>query len=68
MKRTSSLKLPTPYVQGEVDGVNPPSARATVPDQLSGSFEFVQLPGVGHFPRREAPAAVAEHLIRHFAR
>ena len=66
VKMTKSLALPTVYIQGEVDGVNPPSASATVPEKFSGPFHFVQLPGVGHFPTREAPDAVAEHLVRHF--
>ena len=66
VKATKSLKLPTLYIQGEVDGVNPPSASATVPEKFTGSFKFLQLPGVGHFPAREAPDAVAAALIDHF--
>ena len=68
VKKTKVLSLPTLYVQGEVDGVNPPSASASTPEKFSGAFEFVQLPGVGHFPTREAPEALAEHLVRHFIR
>ena len=37
-----------------------------MPGKFSGPFEMIQLPGVGHFPTREAPDAVAEALIRHF--
>ena len=66
IKAAKSLSGPTLYIQGEVDGVNPPSASASVPEKFSGPFEFVQLPGVGHFPTREAPDAVAQHLVRHF--
>ena len=67
VKAAKSLKLPTLYIQGEVDGVNPPSASESVPSKFSGPFEFVQLAGVGHFPTREAPDAVADHLVRHFS-
>ena len=66
VKSTQTLKPPTLYVQGEVDGVNPPSASAGVPGKFSGPFELITLPGVGHFPTREAPDAVAEHLLHHF--
>jgi len=63
VKATKTLSLPAIYIQGAVDGVNPPAAATSVPPKFSGPFEFVQLPGVGHFPQREAPVAVAGHLL-----
>jgi len=66
VKATKSLSLPTVYIQGEVDGVNPPSASKSVPEKFSGPFEMLVLPGVGHFPTREAPDTVAAALIKHF--
>ncbi len=66
VKGTKSLKLPTLYIQGAVDGVNPPSASESMPSKFSGPFKFITLPGVGHFPTREAPDDVADHLIHHF--
>lgn len=66
VKATKALSLPTLYVQGAVDGVNPPEASKDVPRKFSGPFEFVTLDGVGHFPTREAPDTVADALIRHF--
>ena len=66
VKATRTLSLPTIYIQGEVDGVNPPSASKGVPSKFSGPFELIQLPGVGHFPTREAPDAVSEVLVKHF--
>ena len=63
VKATKTLSLPAIYIQGEVDGVNPPKAATSVPEKFSGPFAFVQLPGVGHFPQREAPDAVADHLL-----
>ena len=66
VRATRTLSLPTLYVQGEADGVNPTSASESVPSKFSGPFEMVRLPGVGHFPTREAPDAVAEALLRLF--
>ena len=66
VKATKTLSLPTLYVQGAADGVNPPEASKDVPRKFSGPFEFVTLNGVGHFPTREAPDEVADALIRHF--
>ena len=64
IKATATLSLPALYIQGEADGVNPPSAAAAVPAKFTGPFEFVQLPGVGHFIQREAPDAVAAAVLR----
>ena len=63
MKATKTLSLPAIYIQGTADGVNPPAAATSVPEKFSGPFEFVELAGVGHFPQREAPMAVAGHLV-----
>ena len=67
VKATRSLAVPALYIQGEVDGVNPPPTSAGLASRFSGPFERIVLPGVGHFPTREAPDEVAAHLIAHFA-
>jgi pimeloyl-ACP methyl ester carboxylesterase/sugar lactone lactonase YvrE len=66
VKATEALSLSTMYFQGAVDGVNPPSASATVPKKFTGAFAFVTLARVGHFIQRENPDAVAHHLIQLF--
>ncbi len=66
VKATETLALPAIYIQGAVDGVNPPSASKAVPSKFVGPFAFVELSGVGHFPQRENPRAVARHLIQLF--
>ena len=66
VKATATLSLPTLYIQGEVDGVNPPSASTAVPGKFTGPFAFVALPGVGHFPQRERPDHVARALVTLF--
>ncbi len=66
VKATKTLSLPALFFQGEVDGVNPPPVSESVAEKFTGPFERILLPGVGHFPTREAPDAVAERLIMHF--
>lgn len=66
VKATKTLSLPAIYIQGALDGVNPPSASKDVPSKFAGPFAFVQLSGVGHFPQRENPDAVSRHLIHLF--
>jgi pimeloyl-ACP methyl ester carboxylesterase len=66
VKATPSLALPTLYFQGEMDGVNPPPTSEKVAEKFTGPFGRIVLPGVGHFPTREAPAKVAARLVKHF--
>jgi pimeloyl-ACP methyl ester carboxylesterase len=68
VKATSTLALPSLYFQGELDGVNPPKTSETIAEKFTGPFERIVLPGVGHFPTREAPAEVAAQLVTHFGR
>ena len=65
IKQTKKLSLPALYIQGEQDGVNPPEVSAHVHEKFAGPFERILLPGVGHFPTREAPEVVADALL-HF--
>ena len=67
VRSTKTLSLPMLYIQGEVDGVNPPSVSETVGLKFTGPFERLVLPGVGHFPTREKPTVVAKKLIEHFS-
>ena len=66
VKATRTLSLPTIYIQGAVDGVNPPSAAKDVPAKFIGPFAFIELSGVGHFAQRENPDAIAKHLLHLF--
>lgn len=58
------LPVATLVLHGEADGVNPPAASAGKERYFSGRYERRLLPGVGHFPPREAPQAVAAELLR----
>lgn len=66
VKATTTLSLPTIYIQGAADGVNPPSVSKDVPSKFTGPFAYIKLSGVGHFLQRENPDAVARHLIHLF--
>lgn len=63
VKATKTLSLPALYLHGEVDGVNPPATADPVAAKFTGPFTQVMVPGVGHFPQREAPDAVAGALL-----
>ena len=67
VRATATLDLPALYIQGDADGVNPPEASHDVAAKFAGPFARIRLAGVGHFPQREAPAAVARHLLALFA-
>jgi pimeloyl-ACP methyl ester carboxylesterase/sugar lactone lactonase YvrE len=67
IKATKTLSLPTLYLHGDVDGVNPPSTAEDIPSKFAGPFAAVTLAGVGHFPQRENPQAVVRHLLTLFA-
>ena len=66
VKATKSLALPSQFFQGELDGVNPPKTRETIAKTFMGPFERIMLPGVGHFPTREAPAEAKARVVKHF--
>jgi pimeloyl-ACP methyl ester carboxylesterase len=66
VKETTTLTIPAIYFQGELDGVNPPETSENLAQKFVGPFQRIVLPGVGHFPMREVPGAVADRLVDHF--
>lgn len=67
VKATRTLSLPTLYIHGDADGVNPPSTAEDVRAKFAGPFARIIMTGVGHFPQRENPQAVVRHLLTLFA-
>ena len=65
---TNRLATPTLFVQGGADRVAPPAASEKMAAKYSGPFKRIVVKRVGHFLPREAPDAVAKHLLRHFGR
>lgn len=57
------LNVPTLVLHGGADAVNPPQTSEGKEAFFGNRYERVVLPGVGHFPQREAPAAVADALL-----
>lgn len=58
------LAVPTLVIHGAADFVNHPDGSAGRERFFSGRYRRVLLDGVGHFPQREAPAAVATEILR----
>jgi pimeloyl-ACP methyl ester carboxylesterase len=50
-------------LHGAVDGVSLPATSAHKEKFFTGRYERQLLPGVGHFPQREAPAKVAQAIL-----
>jgi pimeloyl-ACP methyl ester carboxylesterase len=57
---TGRLRTPTLMIQGAADGCDPPSESAGDHEWFDGAYRREVLPGVGHFPGREAPTAVVD--------
>ncbi len=54
---------PTLMLSGAVDGAVGPEVFGRSQKAFTGPFEFRLLPGVGHFPHREAPAVVTPLIL-----
>lgn len=56
------LQVPTLVLHGEEDGVNHPGTSGGKEAFFRGTYQRRVLPGIGHFPQREAPDAVLHEL------
>jgi len=68
LRATETVSVPTLMIQGGDDRCDPPSASEGQERWFSGPYHRLVLDGVGHFPAREAPDAVAAALASHLAR
>lgn len=57
------LDVPTLMLHGAADTVNEPRTSEGKEQFFRNTYQRTLLPGVGHFPQRENPGAVAEALI-----
>ncbi len=64
VKNTLELTIPTLMIQGGSDFCDLPSASEGQERYFLSGYERVVIEGVGHFPHREAPSAVAEAVLR----
>ena len=58
------LSVPTLVLHGGADACNHPDGSAGRERFFTGRYARQLLDGVGHFPQREAPAAVAQAILR----
>ena len=57
------LSVPTLMLHGEADGVTFPASSANKEAFFTGPYVRKLIPGVGHFPQREAPDIVAKEIL-----
>jgi pimeloyl-ACP methyl ester carboxylesterase len=65
LARVEQLATPTLMMQGAADGRDEPDASANQDEFFTGSYRRLVVDGVGHFPHREAPDAVAQSIDKH---
>lgn len=58
------ISVPTLVIHGGSDPCNDPSTSDGKSHYFAGHYERIVLDGVGHFPQREAPLAVAEAVVK----
>jgi pimeloyl-ACP methyl ester carboxylesterase len=64
LRQVEIIEVPTLMIQGASDFCDLPPASEGKERYFRHEYERILLDGVGHFPHREAPAAVAEAVIR----
>jgi pimeloyl-ACP methyl ester carboxylesterase len=65
LHEVGAISTPTLMIQGASDYCDPPNLSEGLERHFTGRYERVLLDTVGHFPHREAPAAVATAILRH---
>lgn len=65
LRSVGTLTTPTLMIQGVADMCDPPSESDSQDRCFTGGYRRVMLDGVGHFPPREAPNEVANHVLSH---
>jgi pimeloyl-ACP methyl ester carboxylesterase len=58
------ITVPTLVIHGASDPCNDPSTSDRKEQYFTGPYQRIVLEGVGHFPQRETPDAVAEAIVR----
>jgi pimeloyl-ACP methyl ester carboxylesterase len=59
-----TVDVPTTFVCGDADACTLPAVSRNVERFYKAGYERIELPGVGHFPHREHPTAVADLILR----
>jgi pimeloyl-ACP methyl ester carboxylesterase len=66
--RDPSIGVPTLVIHGGGDPCNDPSTSEGKERLFRSRYERIVLDRIGHFPQREAPAAVADAVARFLGR
>lgn len=64
LREHPEIAVPTLVIHGGADPCNDPSTSEGKEPFFTGLYARVVLPGVGHFPQRQAAGDVARHLVR----
>jgi len=67
LRHESVIKVPTLVLHGTEDGANAPQTSEHKEHLFSAPYQRTLLSGVGHFPQREAPDAVASAIVEWLA-
>jgi pimeloyl-ACP methyl ester carboxylesterase len=64
LSQSERISVPTLMIQGGSDFCDPPSESEGFEQNFTAGYERIVLAEVGHFPHREAPATVADAIVR----
>jgi pimeloyl-ACP methyl ester carboxylesterase len=62
------VSRPTLMIQGLSDFCDAPSESEGLEEHFTSGYQRIILEGIGHFPHREAPDAVASAILHHLSR
>jgi pimeloyl-ACP methyl ester carboxylesterase len=65
LHKTEQLAIPTLMLQGAADTCDGPQESEGLDHYFTAGYQRLVLAGVGHFPHREAPEAVAAAILAH---
>jgi pimeloyl-ACP methyl ester carboxylesterase len=65
LRAVDKIAVPTLMIQGGADLCDEPESSEGREGSFSGGYERIVMDGVGHFPLREAPGALAAAVIEH---
>lgn len=65
LRTIDRIAVPTLMIQGGADQCDDPALSQAQDLCFTGGYQRLVLEGIGHFPPREAPVAVADALLRH---
>ena len=66
LTKVECIEVPTVMMQGAEDYCDEPATSENLESYFTAGYRRVVLDGVGHFPHREAPEAVATTIHHHF--